>query len=417
MGSCTSRVIGSRKAPVLVTVDTKELESQRRGFLKAIENIEPFNEMSDRLVDELFAKSVVLDFAPYATVYNQRDKATAIFILVKGAVTSADGVTSLANGVFGHVEVIEGFHRVKTMIAGRPGATLRKINADDLNAAIEKQTSVTATKAFRVLRETPVFSGMSERELLHLKDQLYSKTFEPGAVIIRKGDMNADEMYIIESGSAVVSDYSEETDLLQTVTGGLVTTRAADKEIILKSRGYFGEEALLTAAEDLEDEPPPTRRATVRGGPKGCRCLVLAREVFERVLAPVRHRFYRNIVARDTDHAKQAVKANKAPRDVQKDLWENRQGFKGSNKPPPPPSAASFASSSTPASASAGSKSDEAMSLTAMRRRASHSSKRLRNGDLRQALAVVDPETGELVPADQTPQNWSVSGIFCGTGL
>jgi CRP-like cAMP-binding protein len=243
-------------------VDTKELESQRRGFLKAIENIEPFNEMSDRLVDELFAKSVVLDFAPYATVYNQRDKATAIFILVKGAVTSADGVTSLANGVFGHVEVIEGFHRVKTMIAGRPGATLRKINADDLNAAIEKQTSVTATKAFRVLRETPVFSGMSERELLHLKDQLYSKTFEPGAVIIRKGDMNADEMYIIESGSAVVSDYSEETDLLQTVTGGLVATRAADKEIILKSRGYFGEEALLTAAEDLEDEPPPTRRAS-----------------------------------------------------------------------------------------------------------------------------------------------------------
>jgi len=412
MGACTSRAIGSRKAPVLVNVDTKEMEAQRRGFLKALENIEPFNEMSDRLVDELFAKSVVLDFAPYATVYNQRDKATAIYIVVKGAVTSADGATSLeANNVFGYTEVVERFHRVKTMRAGRPGATLRKINADDFNAAIEKQSSVTATKAFRVLRETPVFSGMSERELLHLKDQLYTKTFEPGAVIIRKGDLNADEMYIIESGAAVVSDYSDETDLLQTVTAGLVAARAADKEIILKSRGYFGEEALLTAAEDLEDEPPPMRRATVRGGPKGCRCLVLGRDVFERVLAPVRHRFYRNIVARDTDHAKQAVKANKAPREVQKDLWENRQGAKGSkhNKPPPPPAESSFASSGPP-----GSKADEAVSLTAMRRRASHSSKRLRNGDLRQALAN---EAGEMVPAGQTPQNWSVSGIFCGTGL
>jgi CRP-like cAMP-binding protein len=139
-------------------------------------------------------------------------------------------------------------------------------------------------------------------------------------------------MYIIESGAAIVSDYADESNqqsLISKATGGLIPFTILPKEIRLQSRGYFGEEALLLDEEDLDVGEKPSRKATITAAPdSGCVCLVLNRDVFDRVLRKIKHRFYRNIIARDAEFLALVEKGQKEVHEVEAETWERHRSGK-----------------------------------------------------------------------------------------
>ncbi|NDC43199.1 MAG: cyclic nucleotide-binding domain-containing protein [Chitinophagia bacterium] len=223
----------SKRGPVVLSKGPNHTQSSkgrddaaRNAFHLVLDKTDPFNDLPEGLVDELYYKSELVEYKGRQSVYERRGIADAFYIVIKGSVLGDDGAAASGVGVlFGHTEIVQENPRTRTMTAGRGGATLRRVFADDYRAAVEKRQALLQTNAYRVLQETPVFSGMTSRELMHLKDLVYVKSFAPREVIIQRGSTSADEMYIIESGAAIVSDYADESNqqsLISKATGGLI---------------------------------------------------------------------------------------------------------------------------------------------------------------------------------------------------
>ena len=339
MGGCASSgsvTLAASAASRAAKADAREKERERERFQNLLGSIEPFSELSEGLIDELFYKSERVEVVAKQAVYKRKEAADALYMVLRGAVVSDDNLDRVkADEVFGHYEIIEGVYRQKTMKAERGGATLRKVYGMDYSSAVDKRRALLQTNAYRVLCETPVFAGLSERELMHLKNLVLLKSCAPGEVIIQRGSTSADEMYIIESGSAVVSDYADASS--DPTLLGLIPLTILPKEITLAAPGYFGEEALLCDDDDMDVGERPTRKATVKAGPQGCVCLVLNRDVFDRVLSKIKHRFYRNLIARDAEIVAMVERGEKAAAD--RDVWDKHRSGKYKPPPPPPPSA------------------------------------------------------------------------------
>jgi len=273
-------------------------------------------------------------------VYKKKEVPDGIYFVVLGSIVSDGGGDNVfkEGQVFGQSELLmPGMTRQFGMRASRGGATTRKVSMEDIYAALEKKDALLQTDAFRVLQQTPVFSGLGDRELLHLKELLFVRRFSPSETIITRGSTKSDEMYIIESGGVVVTDYADDKDqslFLKAASGILPAFTVLPKEIIMESQGYFGEEALLVDTDNLEVGERPRRKATVTASPEiGCVCLVLTRDVFDRVLSKVKHRFYRNIIARDAEFIQMIESGDKKPEEAERETWENhRSGKFGANK-------------------------------------------------------------------------------------
>ena len=83
------------------------------------------------------------------------------------------------------------------------------------------------------LRTVPIFNSLSGRELLRIADRLQHVTFEAEDAMVTEGD-DADAMYIIQDGQAVVS---------QAVDADGDAARSQLR--VLKPSDYFGERGLL----------------------------------------------------------------------------------------------------------------------------------------------------------------------------
>jgi voltage-gated potassium channel len=99
----------------------------------------------------------------------------------------------------------------------------------------------------------PLFSNMSEAEIVEITKLLYTRTFAPGVPIVRAGDAGG-AMYLIESGEAAVS-----------IGGG--------KQTILRAGDFFGEMALLERRRHKHDVVAKSR----------CRVLVLDTQALSRL--------------------------------------------------------------------------------------------------------------------------------------
>ena len=98
-----------------------------------------------------------------------------------------------------------------------------------------KETMVICT----ILRKCPLFKELSPSDLTDIAQHMQEETFEPGAVIIRQGDIG-DKFYVIARGrTEIIIEAAKDTRTAATLEEG----------------GFFGEVALL------RDQP---RNATVR---------------------------------------------------------------------------------------------------------------------------------------------------------
>lgn len=110
----------------------------------------------------------------------------------------------------------------------------------DLPPNSSRQDCHQTTHVWRLLKDVPILSSLDTYQLSKLADALSSETFEPGAQIIKEGDIG-DKFYIVENGDAEVTKKSE------------------GKVQDLAKGSYFGEVALLN------DLP---RQATVTAKPR-----------------------------------------------------------------------------------------------------------------------------------------------------
>ena len=99
----------------------------------------------------------------------------------------------------------------------------------DKNIAERKAT-------FGFLRTVKIFASLSGREISRIADVVESVTYEEDAVIIQEND-DADAMYILVEGQAVVSQHQDNNGSSDDDNKNLLR--------ILKSGDYFGERALL----------------------------------------------------------------------------------------------------------------------------------------------------------------------------
>ena len=189
-------------------------------------------------------------------------------------------------------ELLHDVPPVRTLFASRNGCILRLIKKADVLAAIDTNKYSQRTSVYHILKSTPVFSGLEELDLLRLQTSLVRKTFTAGEVIFQKG-MRGEEMFIIESGSVMISDFNE-------VPIPAEGDSAREKPAIqLSFPAYFGEAALILEEDDaLTSLKMQTRSAIVTASCDGCTLLVLSNGDFKEVLTDIRFKFYRNIEAR-----------------------------------------------------------------------------------------------------------------------
>jgi voltage-gated potassium channel len=142
----------------------------------------------------------------------------------------------------------------------------------------------------------PLFSNMSEAEIVEITKLLYTRTFAPGVPIVRAGDAGG-AMYLIESGEAAVS-----------IGGG--------KQTILRAGDFFGEMALLERRRHKHDVVAKSR----------CRVLVLDTQALSRltrrhpeVLAYIRQ------VAKTRKEAAEPVEARNRRRKPRKVAVQSKQ--------------------------------------------------------------------------------------------
>lgn len=84
--------------------------------------------------------------------------------------------------------------------------------------------------ADETLKQVPLFSGLSQRQLRSLRKDFKERTFRPGAAILREGEMSGVDFFIIVEGEASVTVGATEVDRLG-------------------PGDYFGELALLAERE------------------------------------------------------------------------------------------------------------------------------------------------------------------------
>jgi len=142
----------------------------------------------------------------------------------------------------------------------------------------------------------PLFSNMSEAEIVEITKLLYTRTFAPGVPIVRASDAGG-AMYLIESGEAAVS-----------IGGG--------KQTILRAGDFFGEMALLERRRHQHDVVAKSR----------CRVLVLDAQALSRltrrhpeVLAYIRQ------VAKTRKEAAEPVEARNRRRKPRKVAVQSKQ--------------------------------------------------------------------------------------------
>ena len=125
-------------------------------------------------------------------------------------------------------------------------------------------------------------------ERSQIADSLGVKTFKQDEIIFKQGDQG-ESLYFIEQGLAEVCK-TLKNDSLELINERARLNEIKDQTALNKlpeihlrtlSKGcYFGERALLT------DEP---RSATVRASTP-CNCLLIHRDVFERLFGTLKHR-------------------------------------------------------------------------------------------------------------------------------
>ena len=249
----------------------QEFRETHQSYSGLLRQMPLFATMDEAEVDLLCGRLRVERYAPGRAIVRQGDRGDRFYIVERGhvGVTQRDdrGVTDVVNQLdrgdyFGELALLRDAPRNATCRAAVPTEvlSLSREDFDDLvkgRFALREKVDQSIARA-DLLRRMPLFVELNSRQIRLIAAQLGEEIFEPGATIIREGEIG-DTFYVIESGRA------------------RVTVSQDGEERVVAERGpgeYVGEIALLL-------EVPRTATVTAQ---TETQTLTLRKDDFERLV-------------------------------------------------------------------------------------------------------------------------------------
>jgi cAMP-dependent protein kinase regulator len=162
---------------------------------------------------------------------------------------------------FGELALMYNAPRAATCVASG-NVRLWALDRVSFNVILMKTTMEKHKNMKKFLLQIPLFSQLTEFELLTIADTLQDESFKDGTIICKEGDPG-DKFYVVHEGVASCTK---------------IQSDGMSKEVArLSSGSYFGEIALLTAKP---------RQATV-SAVGDLKCFSIDKRVFDRVMGPL----------------------------------------------------------------------------------------------------------------------------------
>jgi len=227
------------------------------------------------LIDNFFE----MKFSANDTIIQQGAAPDNLYIIESGVCSVFKTVDGLTNKVatlkeghyFGELAIINGTTRAASVIAEEQ-VTVWALEISVYQGFLKDLNLKKRHRYKESIKQVGFLNSIDDYNQLLIIDALKSKITTPGEVIIKQGEENSDQFYIILEG---------ECKVYKTISGV--------EEYIgpLKTGDYFGELALIT------NQP---RAATVISNSK-CELISLDRESFNRLLGPCMTKFKENFLS------------------------------------------------------------------------------------------------------------------------
>jgi len=244
-------------------------------------------------------------------IYKEGEEADGIYFIKSGRVE----ITTLSKGsidmlaksaLFGENEVASKQKRTQNAIARGAQTTVIRISRADYHGVIVTKDAVVELPTFITLRDSIIYMGLSEPQLITLHSFCELEHFNPGETIFKRMSPATERLYVVHKGSVTISEIPSAYDLnslWKLEWAGLNTF------VDIYKLGYFGDSSIDPSG--IESNPPPNSPAAAGGGhtvtavagPKGCTVLSISRThmVSKAELRGVLERVVLNIQVRDQD--------------------------------------------------------------------------------------------------------------------
>ncbi|ETV84660.1 AGC protein kinase [Aphanomyces astaci] len=231
-----------------------------------------FEATTDDEMDKVVAVMTDMHVRAGDVVIQQNDHGDKFYVLEHGSceflVNDVHVGDVEAAGHFGELALIYDAPRAATVRATRD-CTLWTLGRNEFRTIQAQSSEDSLAKRSHWLRNVPIFSSLSARQLSLLNRAFEVVKFEPDEVIVKQGAMG-DAFYIVSAGTVLCTMDGSKRNLH-------IQATSADEVARLGEGEYFGETSLLN------DQP---RNCTVRAV-GSVKCLRLHRSDFDSMLGPL----------------------------------------------------------------------------------------------------------------------------------
>ena len=333
--TATVSVDGSNESSISEGYDelmgTRSATEEDLDFIRsAMENTVLFHQLDPDVREAVAREMRRAEVSPEHRLIVEGDLGDTLYLVEEGifdVLSRRNGVDVKVNSksrgdIFGEISLLFESPRTASVVSAS-GGTVWVLNRARFRALTRKVAVESNLQNEVFLNSVPAFAPLDADARLRLAEALVERRFEPGHVVVREGDVDADTFYLIVRGEAIVTVRNETSKVFEGVEEAVETSgegdvsdgaapadrearRSADetgaKEDALSSTeasvsytenvvnrlfraDFFGESALLESA--------PRNATVTAAGTSSLTCLCLARDDFAELLGSLQDRLAR----------------------------------------------------------------------------------------------------------------------------
>ena len=333
--TATVSVDGSNESSISEGYDelmgTRSATEEDLDFIRsAMENTVLFHQLDPDVREAVAREMRRAEVSPEHRLIVEGDLGDTLYLVEEGifdVLSRRNGVDVKVNSksrgdIFGEISLLFESPRTASVVSAS-GGTVWELNRARFRALTRKVAVESNLQNEVFLNSVPAFAPLDADARLRLAEALVERRFEPGHVVVREGDVDADIFYLIVRGEAIVTVRNETSKVFEGVEEAVETSgegdvsdgaapadrearRSADetsaKEDAVSSTeafvsytekvvnrlfraDFFGESALLESA--------PRNATVTAAGTSSLTCLCLARDDFAELLGSLQDRLAR----------------------------------------------------------------------------------------------------------------------------
>lgn len=333
--TATVSVDGSNESSISEGYDeltgTRSATEEDLDFIRsAMENTVLFHQLDPDVREAVAREMRRAEVSPEHRLIVEGDLGDTLYLVEEGifdVLSRRNGVDVKVNSksrgdIFGEISLLFESPRTASVVSAS-GGTVWVLNRARFRALTRKVAVESNLQNEVFLNSVPAFAPLDADARLRLAEALVERRFEPGHVVVREGDVDADTFYLIVRGEAIVTVRNETSKVFEGVEEAVKTSgegdvsdgaapadrearRSADetsaKEDAVSSTeafvsytekvvnrlfraDFFGESALLESA--------PRNATVTAAGTSSLTCLCLARDDFAELLGSLQDRLAR----------------------------------------------------------------------------------------------------------------------------